>query len=91
MRHQEHWLQSVSKRLLSLGQDPATIRTWLRLPYCMGVHMDREGCTFAYLSPDSDSNGQRVWLRFPVINWRNGGLKRIACALMELEVSALAC
>lgn len=90
MQHQDCWLKSVHDRLRALGQDPSkNFRTWLRLPYCMGLHMNREGCTFAYLSPDADAAGQRVWLRFPVVHWRNGGIERIACALMELEVSAV--
>lgn len=87
MQHQESWLCEVSKQLmLQKGKDIATIRMWLRLPFCIGVHMDREGCAFAYMSPDADAAGQRAWLHFPPINWRHGGLERIACTLMELEV-----
>src|SRR6185312_423384 len=66
--------------------DLASIRTWLRVPYCIGAHMDREGCAFAYLSPDVDNAGQRAWLQFPQIKWHDGGLMAIACALMELAV-----
>lgn len=86
MQHQEHWLHVVSQQLQVNGKDLATIRTWLRLPYCIGVHMDREGCTFAYLSPDANAAGQRAWLCFPLINWRDGGLLRIVRTFMELEV-----
>lgn len=87
MQHQEHWLKCVSEQLnVNNKVDLDTIRTWLRLPYCIGVHMDREGCAFAYLSPDANAAEQRAWLFFPLINWRNGGLQRIACIFMELEV-----
>lgn len=90
MQHQEHWLSEVSKQLLQGGKNLATIRTWLRLPYCIGAHMDRDGCTFAYLSPDANAAGQRAWLHFQPINWRNGGLERIARTFMELEVRGVA-
>lgn len=86
MQHQEHWLHVVSQQLQANGKDLATIRTWLQLPYCIGVHMDRDGCTFAYLSPDANVAGQRAWLCFPLINWRDGGLLRIVRTFMELEV-----
>ena len=58
--------------------------------YCIGAHMDRDGCTFAYLSPDANAAGQRAWLHFQPINWRNGGLERIARTFMELEVRGVA-
>lgn len=86
MQHQEEWLRRVNRKLV--GKNLAGIRTWMRVPYCIGAHMDREGCAFAYLSPDVDNTGRRAWLQFPQIKWHNGGLLAIACALMELEVRA---
>lgn len=87
MQHQEHWLGLVRQHLCDMGKDADGIRTWLRLPYCIGAHMDRTGCAFAYLSPDADAEtGKRVWLHFPLIPWANGGVQRVACILMELEV-----
>jgi len=86
MQHQEEWLRRVNERLRAQRKDLASIRTWLRVPYCIGAHMDREGCAFAYLSPDVDNAGQRAWLQFPQIKWHDGGLMAIACALMELAV-----
>lgn len=92
MQHQEHWLCIVRQHLRRMDKDPDVIRTWLRLPYCISAHMDRVGCVFAYLSPDADpKTGKRVWLRFPLIRWGDGGVQRVACILMELEVCVCVC
>lgn len=69
------------------GGTLSSVCTYMRVPLCVGVHMDRTGCAFTYLSPDRDSEGRWAWLQFPRMKWEGAGVRAVACALMELEVT----
>ena len=61
---------------------------WCDLLVCNAVAIGTSYCTVTAKLTATRVNvaGQRAWLCFPLINWRDGGLLRIVRTFMELEV-----